>query len=95
MDELSGVRKLQNLQRQFERSLTENDFPKAIEAVLECRNAISKFKHLTSVQELANILQERYNVVQEKLDASLNEACRTFNVVNYERILLAYPKKSS
>jgi hypothetical protein len=61
-DSLTGVVKLVNLDKQFEKALAVADYPKAIEAVLECRNSINQYKHYTAIQELATTLQVRREI---------------------------------
>eukprot|EP01119_Soliformovum_irregulare_P017840 TRINITY_DN5361_c0_g1_i1.p1 TRINITY_DN5361_c0_g1~~TRINITY_DN5361_c0_g1_i1.p1 ORF type:complete len:938 (+),score=326.83 TRINITY_DN5361_c0_g1_i1:314-2815(+) len=90
LENLTDIRKLMSLSDELKRKLEEGDYPRAIELFLECSSSLNDLRQFTAVQELGNSLQKQYNLIQEKLDVSLIQTLRSFNQLNYERILVAY-----
>jgi len=90
MEYLLSIANVIQLQNEVKNSIEIKDYPSAIQYCLQCKTMISRNKQFSCMEDLSSSLQVQYNTIQEKLDSSLIELCRSFNSLNFERIIVAY-----
>ncbi|XP_047487381.1 syndetin-like [Penaeus chinensis] len=87
---LRTVRTLQMTDVQLQNLLKAEDYPGAIQLLLECQKAAATFKHFTCISELSTKLQDTLEGAEEQLDVALAKVAANFNAANYEKLQIAY-----
>lgn len=87
---LRMIRTLQMTDEQLQTLLRAEDYPGAIQLLLECQKAAATFKHFTCISELSTKLQDTLEVAEEQLDQGLARVAANFNVRSYEKLQTAY-----
>ncbi|KAK8386041.1 hypothetical protein O3P69_010636 [Scylla paramamosain] len=87
---LRMIRTLQMTDEQLQTLLRAEDYPGAIQLLLECQKAAATFKHFTCISELSTKLQDTLEVAEEQLDQALARVAANFNVRSYEKLQTAY-----
>ncbi len=70
--------------------LTADDYPGAIQVLLECQQVVATYRHFTAVKELASKLQDTLEMMEERLDVALAKVCVDFTPFLYDRLCSAY-----
>ena len=65
------------------------DYPQALQICYDCKNMLPQYQDITSLKPITDKLKNQFSTIEERLDSSLTEICRTFNGAAYERILIA------
>ncbi|KAK7073022.1 hypothetical protein SK128_015096 [Halocaridina rubra] len=87
---LRTIRTLQMTDVQLQNLLKAEDYPGAIQLLLECQRAAATFKHFTCISELSTKLQDTLEGAEEQLDVALTKVVANFNASNYEKLQIAY-----
>ncbi|XP_042224394.1 syndetin-like [Homarus americanus] len=87
---LRMIRTLQMTDVQLQSLLKAEDYPGAIQLLLECQKAAATFKHFTCISELSTKLQDTLEGAEEQLDVALARVAANFNSANYEKLQIAY-----
>ncbi|XP_066969096.1 syndetin [Macrobrachium rosenbergii] len=87
---LRMIRTLQMTDVQLQSLLKAEDYPGAIQLLLECQKAAATFKHFTCISELSTKLQDTLEGAEEQLDVALAKVASNFNSGNYEKLQTAY-----
>ncbi|KAK4316854.1 hypothetical protein Pmani_012030 [Petrolisthes manimaculis] len=87
---LRMIRTLQMTDVQLQNLLKVEDYPGAIQLLLECQKAAATFKHFTCISELSTKLQDTLEGAEEQLDVALARVAANFNASNYEKLQTAY-----
>ncbi|XP_045136373.1 syndetin-like [Portunus trituberculatus] len=87
---LRMIRTLQMTDEQLQTLLRAEDYPGAIQLLLECQKAAATFKHFTCISELSTKLQDTLEVAEEQLDQALARVAANFNIRSYEKLQTAY-----
>nr|XP_053656114.1 syndetin-like [Cherax quadricarinatus] len=87
---LRMIRTLQMTDVQLQSLLKVEDYPGAIQLLLECQKAAATFKHFTCISELSTKLQDTLEGAEEQLDVALAKVAANFNAANYEKLQIAY-----
>nr|XP_045603375.1 syndetin-like [Procambarus clarkii] len=87
---LRMIRTLQMTDVQLQSLLKAEDYPGAIQLLLECQKAAATFKHFTCISELSTKLQDTLEGAEEQLDVALARVAANFNEANYEKLQIAY-----
>ncbi|XP_076034971.1 vacuolar protein sorting 50 isoform X2 [Oratosquilla oratoria] len=90
INSLRTIRTLQMTDVQLQSLLKVEDYPGAIQLLLECQKAAATFKHFTCISELSTKLQETLESTEEQLDVALSRVASNFNTSNYEKLQVAY-----
>lgn len=87
---LRTIRTLQMTDVQLQSLLKAEDYPGAIQLLLECQKAAATFRHFTCISELSTKLQDTLEGAEEQLDVALAKVAANFNEANYEKLQIAY-----
>ncbi|XP_071532040.1 syndetin [Panulirus ornatus] len=87
---LRTIRTLQMTDVQLQSLLKAEDYPGAIQLLLECQKAAATFKHFTCISELSTKLQDTLEGAEEQLDVALAKVAANFNEASYEKLQIAY-----
>ncbi|XP_059085290.1 syndetin-like isoform X2 [Tigriopus californicus] len=90
LNDLNIIRTLQKTDVRLQELLKEDNFPGAIQLLLECQQVVSTYSHFQAVKQLAVKLQDTLDLTEEHLDVALSKVCVGFNPLMYERIHQAY-----
>lgn len=90
LNDLNSIRTLQKTDVRLQELLKEDNFPGAIQLLLECQQVVSTYSHFKAVKQLAAKLQDTLDLTEEHLDVALSKVCIDFNPLMYERIHQAY-----
>ena len=70
--------------------LDGDDYPGAIQVLLECQTVVATYSHFTAVKQLASKLQDTLEMMEERLDVALAKVCVDFAPTMYERLSVAF-----
>ncbi|EEB14977.1 conserved hypothetical protein [Pediculus humanus corporis] len=87
---LKTIKTLQKTDERLQELLLEENYPGAINLLLECQIAASNFNHFKCVAQLNCKLQDTLYMTEEQLDVALNKICRKFNLSIYSKLQEAY-----
>eukprot|EP00095_Tigriopus_kingsejongensis_P008145 snap_masked-scaffold196_size269943-processed-gene-1.9 protein:Tk08145 transcript:snap_masked-scaffold196_size269943-processed-gene-1.9-mRNA-1 annotation:"coiled-coil domain-containing protein 132" len=90
LNDLNIIRTLQKTDARLQELLGEDNFPGAIQLLLECQKVVTTYSHFKAVKQLATKLQDTLDMTEEQLDVALSKVCIDFNPVMYERVHTAY-----
>lgn len=51
--------------------LADNDYPGAIQVLLECQTVVATYRHFNAVKQLSSKLQDTLEMMEERLDVAL------------------------
>ncbi|KAK6634867.1 hypothetical protein RUM44_000114 [Polyplax serrata] len=87
---LQTIKTLQRTDERLQELLLEENYPGAINLLLECQIVASNFNHFKCVAQLSCKLQDTLYMTEEQLDTALNKICRKFNLSIYSKLQEAY-----
>uniref|UniRef100_A0A6A7G7D6 Syndetin-like n=3 Tax=Hirondellea gigas TaxID=1518452 RepID=A0A6A7G7D6_9CRUS len=90
INNLKTIRTLQMTDIQLQKLLKAEDYPGAIQLLLECQTAAATFKHFSCISELSSKLQETLEMAEQQLDCAVNRVVVNFNVNTYTKLHTAY-----
>ena len=70
--------------------LADDDYPGAIQVLLECQTVVATYSHFTAVKQLASKLQDTLEMMEERLDVALAKVCVDFTPTLYDRLCAAF-----
>ena len=76
MHDLSIISTLQRTDERLQALLTAENYPEAIQLLLEGQQCISTYKQFTSIRQLAVKLQDTLELTEEQLDVALSKSFR-------------------
>lgn len=87
---LRMIKTLQETDVRLRELIEEEDYPGAIQLILECQKASGAFRHYSCISELSSKLQDTLEMTEEQLDVALSKVCTRFVVLLYEKLQAAY-----
>nr|XP_022904853.1 syndetin-like [Onthophagus taurus] len=87
---LVTIRNLHHTDFTLQKLLHEDNYPGAIELLIECRTSANTYRHFTCVAALTNKLQETLEYTEEQLDRVLAQMCYYFDGVKYDKLQQAF-----
>lgn len=90
IESLRTIRTLQMTDVQLQILLKAEDYPGAINLLLECQKAAATFKHFKCISELSSKLQETLEMAEEQLDSAVSRVALSFNPTLYEKLFIAF-----
>lgn len=90
INNLQTIRTLQMTDVQLQKLLKVEDYPGAIQLLLECQTAAATFKHFTCVTELSSKLQETLEMAEQQLNTAVERVVVNFNSNTYTKLYSAY-----
>ena len=70
--------------------LADDDYPGAIQVLIECQTVVATYSHFTAVKQLASKLQDTLEMMEERLDVALAKVCVDFTPTLYDRLSVAF-----
>eukprot|EP00026_Physarum_polycephalum_P001093 Phypoly_transcript_01094.p1 GENE.Phypoly_transcript_01094~~Phypoly_transcript_01094.p1 ORF type:complete len:919 (+),score=161.13 Phypoly_transcript_01094:935-3691(+) len=76
----------------LKRLVSEGDYPAAIQKCLECQTTLGTLIQFRALQGMSTLFGEHYRLIQDRLDASLQQMCSTFpfSPISFQRVFSAY-----
>ncbi|KAL7636151.1 UNVERIFIED_CONTAM: hypothetical protein RMT77_012908 [Armadillidium vulgare] len=90
IESLKTIRTLQMTDVQLQVLLKAEDYPGAIQLLLECQKAAETFKHFHCISELSSKLQDTLEMVEEQLDSAVSRVALNFSQILYEKLVIAF-----
>ena len=87
---LKTIRTLQMTDIQLQKLLIAEDYPGAIQLLLECQTATATFKHFTCISQLSSKLQETLEMAEQQLNNAVERVVVNFNANSYTKLYAAY-----
>ncbi|KAI4455060.1 hypothetical protein MML48_9g00009008 [Holotrichia oblita] len=87
---LITIRNLHHTDAKLHKLLEEENYPGAIELLLECKISANTYRHFTCVAALTNKLQETLEYTEQQLDRVLAQICYYFDSSKYNKLQMAY-----
>ena len=90
LNNLKTIRTLQMTDMQLQKLLKSEDYPGAIQLLLECQTAAATFRHFTCISELSKKLQDTLKMAEEQLESAVSNVVINFNSNTYIKLYEAY-----
>ncbi|CAG7731237.1 unnamed protein product, partial [Allacma fusca] len=87
---LRTINTLQKTEIRLQELLSEDDYPGAIQLLLECQEAARIYSHFHCISALSKKLQETLENAEEQLDMALSKVCTHFDERHYAKLQRAY-----